>query len=89
MRGNPQWTSPKLKSWLESDRQHYEMVEDIIKEHLKPEKICDFSFCRFIQIAVWREMDMVHDAVVDYLFESYNDQEDINEDEKDEDSDLE
>lgn len=82
---NPVWTSPKLKDWLEYDRQHYEMVEDIIKEYLQPDEIGKFSFCQFIQVAIHQEMDMVYNAVVEYLFEAYNAQEDIDDDEEEDD----
>ena len=81
-----EWTSPELTDWLASDRQHYEIVEDIVKQCLKPEEISNFDLCSFIQLAVWKEMDMVYHAVVVYLFEAYEAQEDIDEDE---DSDIE
>jgi hypothetical protein len=83
---NPHWISLQLHDWFEFDCEHYKMVEDIIKEYLKPEEISTFDFDRFIQIAIWQEMDMVYNAVVEYLFEAYNAQDNIDEDD-DEDAD--
>jgi hypothetical protein len=82
---NPKWTNPKLKDWLEYERNHYEVLEDIVKQYLQPKEIPNFDLSHFIQIAIWQEMDMVYNAVVEYLFEAYNAQEDIDEDDAVED----
>jgi hypothetical protein len=69
---------------------NYYRLERIIRDNLDPAEITKFSQERFMNMLVQEEMDEVFQTTLEYLFEVYNAQEDIDvDDEEYADSDEE